>query len=251
MPDQRHLFSHIQLAIANKIKSRIILNKGVHDALANFRWLLRDIKKRPTRIIELVSLLASAKGHHDTSGKGTGGIWFPLTHLHLRQGYAFRPVFWRLKWPQEIIGKLVTDKNSFGTISNLDLKLAGGFLHLKAISQTFDVREWTLLSNTNNLNRLFGQHKGSATTDKVPACLLRLCRIHQRFHQYVARYDYLSGPSNPVAEALLQDFNKTWKSIILSLSYHLPQKFGYELSVLGLKRLSASEWSLLKRTEVC
>ena len=222
LPGARHLFSHMQLALATKIKSRVALSRGVHDALANFRWLLNDIKSRPTRLAELVPLLASAEGHHDASGAGAGGVWFPSEHLQPRDGFARRPVLWRLRWPKEIIDKLVTDKNPNGTISNSDLELAGGLLHLEAIAQTFDVRERTLLSKTDNLNTLFWQRKASSTTDKVPAYLLRLFGIHQRFHRYVARHDYLPGPSNPVADALSCDFHLTWRELISTLSRHLP-----------------------------
>ncbi|KAK1732369.1 hypothetical protein QTG54_016948 [Skeletonema marinoi] len=201
LPGARHLFSHMQLALANKVKTRVNLNRGVHDALEDFRWILQDLKRRPTRIAELVPLLASAEGHHDASGKGAGGVWFPAKHLVPRKGYKNQPVLWRLKWPQQIIDQLVSSTNPDGTISNSDLELAGGLLHLEAIAICFDVRERTLLSKTDNLATLFWQRKASATTEKVPAHLLRLFGLHQRFHRYVPRHDYLSGPSNPVADA--------------------------------------------------
>ena len=223
LPGARHLFSHMQHALSNKIKARVMLNKGVHDALEDFRWILADLKRRPTRIAELVPLLASAEGHHDASGKGAGGVWFPAKHLVPRVGYKNQPVLWRLKWPQHIIDQLVTTENPNGTVSNSDLELAGGLLHLEAISQCFDVRERTVLSKTDNLNTLFWQRKGSSTTEKVPAHLLRLFGIHQRFHRYVARHDYLSGPSNPVADATSRDFHLSWSELLTSLSPYLPK----------------------------
>ena len=140
LPGARHMFSHMQLALSKKIKSRVNLTKGVHDALEDFRWLLRDIKSRPTRIAELVPLLASAEGHHDASGVGTGGVWFPAQHLNPRVGYNNGPILWRLKWPQHIIDDLVTAENPNGSISNLDLELAGGLIHLESIAQCFDTR---------------------------------------------------------------------------------------------------------------
>ena len=85
---------------------------------------------------------------------------------------------WRLKWPQHVIDRLVSDDNPDGDISNSDLELAGGLLHLEALAQTFDIRERTVLSKTDNLNSLFWQRKASATTDKVPAHLLRLFGFH-------------------------------------------------------------------------
>ena len=84
---------------------------------------------------------------------------------------------WRLRWPQFIIDQLVTSENPDGTISNSDLELAGGLLHLEALAQCFDIRERTVLSKTDNLNALFWQRKGATSSDKVPPHLLRLFGI--------------------------------------------------------------------------
>ena len=43
LPGARNLFSQMQHALTNKIKTRVVLNKGVHQALDNFRWLLHDM----------------------------------------------------------------------------------------------------------------------------------------------------------------------------------------------------------------
>merc|ERR1712095_224996 len=79
LPGARNLFSQMQHALANQVSTRVALSKGVHQALDDFRWLLREISSRPTRIAELVPLLSSAEGHHDASRKGASGIWFPTT----------------------------------------------------------------------------------------------------------------------------------------------------------------------------
>jgi len=69
------------------------------------------------------------------------------------------------------------------------LELAGGLLHLEVAAQHFDTRERTLLSKTDNLAKLFWQHKGSATTNNTTLQLLRLFGIHQRYHHYVPQHD--------------------------------------------------------------
>ena len=224
LPGARNLFSQMQLALANKVGGRVALTKGVHQAIEDFRWILNDITSRPTRIAELVPLLASALGHHDASGAGAGGIWFPAATLQHREGYEHKPVVWRFEWPDFIMDRLVTSQNPNGTITNSDLELAGGLLHLEALAQTFDIRERTVLSKTDNLNTLFWERKGSATTDRVPAHLLRLFGIHQRYHRYVPRHDYLSGPSNPIADALSRDFHLAWKEMMESLGEYLPNQ---------------------------
>ncbi len=83
-----------------------------------------------------------------------------------------QPILYRVPWSKEVISQLITDKNPNGTITNSDLELAGGLLHLKSTVQSYDVRERTIDNKTGNLATTFWQRKGSASTDKAPAHLL-------------------------------------------------------------------------------
>lgn len=177
-------------------------------------------------------------------------MWFPAKHLAPRRGYKNQPVLWLLKWPQHIIDQLVLPQIQMVLfISNSDLELAGGLLHLEAIAQCFDVRERTVLSKTDNLNTLFWQRKASTTTDKCPAHLLCLFGIHQRFHRYVPRHDYLSCPSNPVADATSRDFHLAWPDLIDSLSPFLLQKDSCQIWTPN-KEIVSSVISALQRKRV-
>ena len=230
LPGSRNIFSTMQNALSKQKGARVALNKGVHHALDDFRWMLDNISSRPTRLAELIPLAPTAEGHHDASGKGAGGVWFPSSSVVPREGYsATKPLVWRFQWPQYIVDRLITEKNPNGTLTNSDLELAGGLLHLDALVQAFDVRERTALSKGDNLNTTFWERKGSTTTDKPPAYLLRLFGMHQRYHRYVPRFDYLSGPSNHIADALSRDFHLSWSQLINSLSDFLPQNAGYQL----------------------
>ena len=151
----RNLFSHMQHALTTKIKTRVALHKGIHQALDDFRWLLQDIQSCPTRIAELVPLLSSAEGHHDTSRKCDGGIWLPSAYIALCEGFSIQPLVWRPQWPKHIINQMITDTNPGGTISYSVFDLASGTLHLEAMAQSFDIQECTALSKTDNRNTLF------------------------------------------------------------------------------------------------
>jgi Reverse transcriptase (RNA-dependent DNA polymerase). len=229
LPGSRGLFSHLQAALAKKTGTRVPLNAEVHQALADFRWILEHITARPTRIAELVPLLPSALGYHDASGAGSGGVWFPASHLLPRGQCTRQPVLWRYQWPQEIQQKLVTDTNPKGTISNSDLELAGGILHLDILCQTYDIRERTILSKTDNLAALFWQRKGSTTSATTPPYLLRLLGMHQRLHHYIPRHDYIPGGSNPMADDASRLFHLSNNDFLAHFNSTYSQDNGFRL----------------------
>lgn len=115
--------------------------------------------KKTTRIAEVVPLNLSAIGYHDALGKGMGGVWFRGPTLSPRyspnQKPRLQPKVWRCEWPQHIKDTLVTEDNPIGTLTNSDLELTGGLLHLEAIVNNFDVRDQTILSKTANLATLY------------------------------------------------------------------------------------------------
>jgi hypothetical protein len=229
-------------------KNRIALGKGVHDALNDFRWMHENISTRPTCITELIPLPPVAAGHHDASGKGAGGIWFPGSQLTPRVGYtSSAPLVWRHEWPPHITARLVTDTNPSGCITNSDLELAGGLLHLDDLVQAFDVHERTVLSQGDNLSTTFWERKGSTSTASAPAYLLRLFGIHQRVHSYVPRFDYISGASNHVADSLSRNFHLPWPDLLSSLSAFLPQSAGCQVSTPSPQIVSAVTSALLRQ----
>jgi len=71
----------MQKALATQQGHRITLKKGGRQAISDFKWILKDLSARPTRIAEVVPLQLSAEGHHDASGKGAEGVWFPAPYL--------------------------------------------------------------------------------------------------------------------------------------------------------------------------
>ena len=84
LPGARNMFSIMQEALSTSKKTQVALTKGVHQALQAFIWLHKDITSHPTRIAELIPVLASALGYHDASGEGAGGVWFPHSSLNPR-----------------------------------------------------------------------------------------------------------------------------------------------------------------------
>jgi hypothetical protein len=182
LPGLCNIFSTMQNALALKTGDHLALDKGVHHALEDFQWMQENISTRPTRIAEVVPLPPVAKGHHNASGLGAGGNWFPGPHLAPRSGFtSTQPLVWRHQWPDFISSWLVVADNLHGS-TNSDLELAGGLLHLDALSQCFDIQERTVLSKGDNLSTTFWECRGSTSTNSPAAYLLRLFGMHQWFH---------------------------------------------------------------------
>ena len=248
LPGARHVFSHMQDALNTAVGKRLALKKGVHAALNDFRWMANDITARPTRIQELVPLLPSILGDHDASKDGAGGVVFPASSVNAREPHKAQPIIlWRIKWPNDIKGELITDANPHGTITINDLELAGGLFQLEASAQNYDVRERTVVARTDNLSTLFWQRKGSTTTSKCTAAILRLFGIHQRHHRYVPRHDYLPGTANIFADLLSRRFDWSDSQILDYFSSLHPQSLTYRVWTPSKQIVSAVIGALRNR----
>ena len=247
LPGSRGLFSFLQEALRQCKGTRVSITKQVHQALDDFRWIVGNLCDRPTRIAEIVPLLPSCLGHHDASGSGAGGVWFPAQGLVPRGFEQQQPLLWRFQWPEKIARQLITDTNPHGTITISDLELAGGLLHLDVLSNAYDVRERTVLSKTDNLATLFWQRKGSTTSDKVPPHLLRLFGIHQRIHRYVPRHDYIPGGSNPLADDASRLFHLDDCRFLTHFNTVHTQPLSFQLATPSPSLLSAVISALLRK----
>jgi hypothetical protein len=157
------------------------------------------------------------EGHHNA----------PNPHLAPCSSFtSTQPLVWWQQWPDFISSWMVTADNPHGSITDSDLELASGLLHIDALSQFFDIRERTVLSKRDNLSTTFWERRGSTSTNSPPAYLLCLFGMHQQFHQYLPWFDYNSGPSNPITDSLSRNFNLTWPDQLANIMPFLPQHNG-------------------------
>ena len=257
IPGLRGMFSVMQEALRSKAKGRIALHKGVHDALRDMRWLQKDLAQRPTRLYELVPLTPSLEGDHDASGYGAGGVLLPKPHTVPRPAAAAsasdpdqrpHPVLWRVPFPDDLVANLVSWKNPHGTVTNSDFELAGGLLHHEAAAQCYDIRERTLLSRTDNTPTLFWQRKGSTSTQGPASYLLRNQAIHQRYHRYVDRHDFLAGIKNPMADDASRLFDLSDSQLLAHFELHYPQSRSWRLFPLRSEMISSVTSALRRKT---
>ena len=228
LPGSRGLFSELQLALKQKKKGRVNLNKGLHSVLNDFRWLLNDISTRPTRIAELVPVAPSIKTYHDASGTMAGGVLLPsATVLHRHPSKA--PIVWRYTFPPSIQKELITESNPSGSITNSDLELTAGIISNDAAAQNFDIRERTILNHTDNSPTMYWLRKGSSTSNSARAHLLRAQALHQRFHRYVAQIDFIPGIDNVISDLPSRSSHLTDQQLLQFFNSNFPQPVSWRL----------------------
>jgi hypothetical protein len=219
IPGSRGLFSLLQEALRHQTNGRIRLSKGVHDTLDDFRWLAADLASRPTRLYEIVPQPdPELVGAQDASGEGMGGVWFPSTNRLLERpdgisssaesttSKSLGPLLWRSRFEPSTIKELVSSSNPSGSVTNSDFELAAGLVQNDIAAQTFDIRERTIASGSDNTPTVAWQTKGSTTTTSAPAYLLRIQALHQRFHRYQASSFFIPGQLNAMAD----DCSRLW-----------------------------------------
>jgi hypothetical protein len=197
IPGGRGLFSALQEGFRHSDRFRIKINRHVRAQLDDMEALARDLGTRPTRLAEIVPDTPLAIGACDAAGTGMGGVWFSLD---------LAPLVWREPFPQDIQDRLVSSNNPTGDLTNSDFELAGVVGHQDVIAQHWDVREATISLLNDNSPAISRSSKGSVTSNKSAAYLLRLSSMHQRHHRYLAVYDHIAGPANAMAD----DCSRLW-----------------------------------------
>ena len=228
IPGSRGMFSTLQTAFQHPDHTgrRLRLSTTVHDFLDDLRWLAAELGNRPTRIAETMATAPSSVGACDAAGTGMGGVIFLPSANHAS---PYHSILWREPFPVAIQRELQSDRNPTGSVTNSDLELAGTIAQHDVLAHVADVREHTLLNLHDNTPAVFWQRKGSTTTSGPAAYLLRLQAVHQRFHRYVPRHDYIPGPANAMAD----DCSRLWKLSDAELLTHFnsfyPQAASWQL----------------------
>ena len=248
IPGGQGLFSTLQEAFRHPSQhdGRLELTRNVHDFLEDFRWLAQDLSNRPTRIHEVVQQDPSTLGTTDAAGRGMGGVHFiPSTPAGNHQS-----LLWRSEFHPAVQQSLVSYDNPQGTITNSDLELAGAIAHQDVLVHNVDVREHTIGLFHDNTPAVFWQRKGSTSTVGPAAYLLRLKALHQRFHRYVSRHDYLPGPANAMADDCSRLWHLTDSQLVAYFNSRYPQPSLWTLCHLRPQMRSALTSALFRKRSV-
>lgn len=217
-------FSLLQDALIRQVDCRVRLTPEVHEQLEIFRDFLNGHTERPTSLEELVPGCDLHVGACDAAKDGRGGVWFT------DDGDA---IVWREPYPEKVRTEVVSDKNPSGKLTNSDLELEGTVLHHWVLGKTAPVSGETTYTGCDNTPAVAWRTKGSSTSRKARAKILRLAaglRREQRAHH---RIGHLSGVDNRMADdasrlwhlsddEFVSYFNQTYPQINSWQLYRLP-----------------------------
>jgi hypothetical protein len=142
-------------------------------AMRDWRQLIHECAKEPTNTRELVPGELDYTGTLDASGEGAGGVWLPGER-------RLKPTVWRVKWPQEIRDRLVTDRNPDGDITNSDLEMLGALLGWIVLEAITCVRMAHVGMCSDNSPTVAWQTRGASKQSDVANRLLRILAIRMR-----------------------------------------------------------------------
>ena len=199
LPGSRGLFGPLQ-AVLKPDQKRLRLTQDAHDFLDDFRWIVESIYVRPTSLFEIVPAPPLVVGTTDASGHGMGGVFFVPTDTSTADSPDYESYFWRTKFPPEIVSQLVTRDNPHGNITNSDLELAASIAQHDVIAHTVHIEYATIFTAHDNTPTVYWNRKGSTTTTKPAAYLLRLQALHRRHYRYYPEHDFIPGTLNAMSD---------------------------------------------------
>jgi hypothetical protein len=222
IPGGHGLFSTLQDALSKStLEGRIRLTRPVHDFLQDFRLLASQLAARPTRIAEIIPGEPDYMGSADAAGIGMGGVWLPDTGQSHAASHP--PILWRSPFPQFVRDNLSCFQNPSGSITNSDLELAGNLAQQDILAQELDLTEANLAIGTDNMATESWRRKGSSTSSKARAYLLRLGAFHQRHYRYLQTSFYVSGPANAMADDCSRRFDLSDPQLLAYFDATYPQ----------------------------
>ena len=112
------------------------------------------------------------------------------------------PIVRQANFPADITAGMVSWGNPEGQVTNSNLELAGRVLHRAYMADCFNIHEQKTMACTDNTAGLWWKRKGleTSTSPFLPAHLLRIQTIHQRFHHYVPLHKFVIWVDNRISD---------------------------------------------------
>jgi hypothetical protein len=141
-------------------------NPTLRDALSNFCMLICILCNHPTNCKELIINVPGYIGYCNASKLGAGGVW-------LSGSLLLPPVVWRIEWPMDIQQQMVSYDNPNGSISNLDLEMAGMLAHYLVLEHLVSLHHVHVAAWCDNTPTVSLTNKLSFSRSRVAGRLVR------------------------------------------------------------------------------
>ena len=189
-------FSLLQAGLTAGTKGRKRMTKALAEQLLTCEDLITDTD--PIRAEEIVPGRPIDIGACDAAKAGMGGVWF------VDEGDA---LLWRVPFPDEVQRQVVSEANPRGQITNSDLELAGTIMHQHVKNNLYDREGETDHTLCDNTPTVAWRTKGSTTTTKVTAYLLRIAAMQRKHFKTNNQISYITGDDNRMAD----DASRLWQ----------------------------------------
>lgn len=239
LPGGTSLFSPIQRAMAGD-PDFINITPDIKQVLQDWRYIIQIMMKQPTSVLQLVVNYPDYIGYSDACRLGAGGIW--CSGLKTLQ-----PFLWQLRWPNDVINRLVTVDNPTGDLSINDLELAGAVLNWLALEcQGIPLAYHHLATFCDNTSAVSWATKLRTSKSVVAGRLLRMLgmRIHKRMASSLVPVS-IAGDKNDMADIVSRAFKdgKYFAALnnltdYFNLHFPLPQNASWQEYTLPKKLAS-------------
>jgi hypothetical protein len=220
----QHLFSALQHQLHSK-GPRFRISQLSKRALTDWQVVAQQLMTHPVSIMSLVPHAPHYVGATDASIQGMGGFWLPTIMTHDTQ-----PCAWRSPFPNNIQSTLVSNTNKLGKINNSDLELAAAITgHATQHHHTNSPAYTNTYLATDNSATQAWITKGSVSTDKPPAFLLRLLAQHCRLWNARLSSVFVNGETNTIADLLSRSFHLLDAQLLRHLQSLFPTKQPWRL----------------------
>jgi hypothetical protein len=196
IPGAKHLFSILQHVLVDQKAPRIRLLPIVKHSLSDWKQLTTELATKPIQIQTLVPNLPTFLRAVDTSGKGLGGFWLPTP-----DSCNCPPIIFRHRFPPSVTARLVTTSNPSGDITNSDLELVALVTGADILRDTYPTAAHaTLLCTSDNAAAVAWSSKGSTSSTKARAYLLRWLAQISCTKDFTLNTIFTSGTTNTLAD---------------------------------------------------
>jgi hypothetical protein len=237
----RYLFSILQSVLTDQPTSpRVRLSTLVHATLNDWLYLCTSLASAPVPIASLVPRSPNFVGAVDASQHGYGGFWLA------NHAGSIRPTVFRAPFPDFVQAHLATSTNPAGALSNSDLELAGMVASLGVLQSIHSQPSTMAYIGSDNTPAVMWCAKGSSSSTKARAFLLRLLANLCHTKDVTLHPIYVAGNTNTLADFCSRSFHLQDEAFLAHINDTFPITPPWQLARLPNALASAVTSALLR-----